>query len=634
MCGIVGLMHRDRSRPVPRTVINGMCAAIRHRGPDDVGIFLNGRVGLGMRRLSIIDLAGGNQPIFNEDRSVVLILNGEIYNYRQLRRDLETRGHIFRTKSDTETVVHLYEEFGPDCVSRLRGMFAFALWDQRVETLTLARDRFGIKPLYVISAPWGIAFASELKALVAARLTTRTLDWNAIDMFMHVGYVPAPATPFDDVVKVEPGPVLTWTAQDGAQSRRYWDHPQNRRETPAQVEERVLDWLDRSVEAHLVSDVPVAAFLSGGIDSSAVVASMAKFQQSPHAFTARYFGSGAAATDETDLARALAKQYGIRLTIVDVRPEIQQVFEPIVRALDEPIADDSLIPTWFVSEAVARDYKVALTGIGGDELFGGYARHIGLLIGDYYNRVAPGAIRRAIARGVSGLHDFSWAEVKLNRIKRFASSTGESAPARYVDYMARISADYRDRLYTSEFRDALSGDPTREHFDRVYDGGGGPKGFNAGLYLDYKTFLADDLLALSDRLSMAHSLEIRVPFVDHELVEEVFPLPDHVKIGFPWKNKRLLRMAQRGRLPAGHMRAPKRGFVGPTAAWLRRELRPLLLDELSADRLRRLGYFDPTAVTSLMEDHFARRHNREGILFALLCFSTWHRIYVETGLCS
>ncbi|PYP14784.1 MAG: asparagine synthase (glutamine-hydrolyzing), partial [Gemmatimonadetes bacterium] len=511
----------------------------------------------------------------------LIVFNGEIYNYQELRRGLTARGHRLRTHGDTETVLHLYEDLGPDCVKQLRGMFAFAIWDASSETLLLARDRLGIKPLYVITAPWGIAFASELKALVAARLTAGDLDWPALDAYFQLGYVPAPASPFRDIRKLEPGHWLQWRTDGEVTIRPYWDLPAEPAPAPLDVEHQVVEWIDDAVAAHLVSDVPVAAFLSGGLDSSAVVASMAAWASRhggdvPHAFTARYHGSDAARADETDLARRLADRYGVRLTVVDIQPDIRDVVEPIVHALDEPLADDSAIPTWSLSQIVGGSYKVALTGIGGDELFAGYRRHAGLLVAERYGRL-PRALR------------------------------GAAAPA---------------------LRSVVARNAERERFRQLDGRGGARGGLAAALYLDYKTYLADDILALSDRLSMAHSLEIRVPLVDHALIERVFPLPAQLKIR-RWRLKALLKRALRERLPAQHYRAPKRGFVGPTAAWLRRELRGMLQDELSPARLVRLGYFNPKIVAGLLDDHFSQRHNREGILWALLCFSTWHRLFVE-----
>ncbi len=605
-----------------------MCTALRHRGPDDEGLYVQGAVGLGMRRLSIIDLGGSQQPIFTEDRSKVIVFNGEIYNYQELRGGLTARGHTLRSSGDTETVVHLYEERGPDCVVPLRGMFAFAVWDATAETLLLARDRFGIKPLYVVTAPWGIAFASELKALHAAGLTSRALDWEALDTFFQLGYIPAPASPFADIRKIEPGHTLVWRREGDIVSRRYWQFPLHEHPSPPNPEARVREWLDGSVAAHLVSDVPVATFLSGGLDSSAVTASMALAGSAPHAFTARYSGSGATAADETELARTLANRYGAELTLIDIRPEIRDTFEPIVRALDEPHADDSAIPTWLLSQAVGSRYKVALTGIGGDELFAGYRRHIGLLATEHYARL-PARLRRLVGATSQLLPEPRNGTLGVDRLKRFLRTGNGAVPDRFLGLMSRLSNDERLALYTSALRPCISGHAASARFRDVFGANPTVSGLAAGLYLDYGTYLPDDILALSDRLSMAHSLEVRVPFVDHVLVEAVFPIPQRVKIGAWWQNKRLLRRALRPRLPAAHFRAPKRGFVGPTSAWLRHELRDLLTDELSPARQRRLGYFDPTAVESLLHDHFTGRQNQERILWALLCFSTWHRLYAE-----
>lgn len=629
MCGIVGLVHRTPEHGVSRATLTEMCDSIRHRGPDDQGLFVSGRVGLGMRRLSIIDLAGGHQPIFNEDRSKVIVFNGEIYNYRDLRRDLLARGHLIETSSDTETIVHLYEELGPECVTRLRGMFAFALWDASDQSLLLARDRFGIKPLYIVRGPWGLAFASELKALHAVGLTGGELDWQALDMYFRLGYIPAPATPFRSVRKLEPGHWLRWRDGD-VTTHRYWDLPLGDDVAPADLERHVLEWLDESVAAHMVSDVPVAAFLSGGIDSSAVVASMAQTGEPPHAFTARYHGTGAAAADETDLARLLAKRYQAKLTVVDVRPSVRELFEPIVHALDEPHADDSAIPSWLISEAVAADYKVALVGTGGDELFAGYPRHLGLLLSDWYARLP-----RVLRQGASALADLvpepRDASPGVNRLKRFLRVSGGAATDRYLDMLNRFPANgLGGTLYASGIREIIQHHPTLDLFRRLHDDGGAHAGVRTALYLDYKTYLPDDLLHLSDRVAMAHSLEIRVPFVDHPFVERAFPLPDRVRIGLGQK-KRLLRAALRERLPDQHFSAPKRGFVGPTAAWLRHELRDMLTDELSEARMGRLGFFDPNTVTRLIDEHTSRKHNWEGTLWALLCFSTWHRLYAESG---
>jgi len=629
MCGIVGLVHRDPARPVSYALIARMCEAIRHRGPDDEGFHVEGAVGLGMRRLSIIDLAGGRQPVYNEDKTCAIVFNGEIYNYRELRDGLTARGHVMTTHSDTETIVHLYEEMGERCVEPLRGMFALAIWDSRRQRLLLARDRFGIKPLYVVEAQWGLAFASELKALTAAGLTNRSLDWEALDAFFQLGYIPAPLSPFGDVRKLEPGFSLTWERGKGATRRRYWDLPKERREAPRDVEEQVVAWLDESVRAHLVSDVPVAAFLSGGLDSSAIVASMALAGEVPHAFTARYHGTSAEMADESGLARALVDRYGAKLSIIDVRPELTRIFEPIVAALDEPHADESAIPSWLISEAVGAQYKVALTGTGGDEMFAGYRRHLGLVLGGYARQV-PGPVRRTASALANALPEPRGGGLGVDRLKRFLRTEEAEVPDRMLGYFSRLPSLLRTKLYAPGMRDRIPGNAALDRYRSAHAEGGFDGSLSAALYLDYKTYLPDDILALSDRMAMAHSLEIRVPFADHVLLEHVFPLPDRLKVGLG-KTKRLLRRALKGRLPDAHFSAPKRGFVGPTASWLRHELRALVEDELSETRLGRLGYFNAGTVGEIQRDHYERRHNREGILWELLCFGVWHRVYVETA---
>ncbi|HEY2850579.1 MAG TPA: asparagine synthase (glutamine-hydrolyzing) [Gemmatimonadaceae bacterium] len=631
MCGIVGIVHRNRDIHVDAGAIRTMCDAIQHRGPDDQGVWVDGPVGLGMRRLSIIDLVGGRQPIFNEDRSKVIVFNGEIYNYRELRRGLVQRGHRFASDGDTEAILHLYEEAGADVVSHLRGMFGFALWDSASRSLLLARDRFGIKPLYYVAADWGIAFSSELKALCAIGATDRTLDWDALDAYFQLGYIPAPASPFRDVRKLEPGHHLTWRESGEITIERYYDLPEESADVPSGIEQRVLEQLDESVAAHMISDVPVAAFLSGGLDSSAVVASMALANPGapPHVFTARYSGSGSAAADESALATQLAHRYGAKLSVVEIAPQVRDVIEPIVRALDEPHADDSAIPTWTLSEIVGASYKVALTGIGGDELFAGYRRHAGLARAERFTRL-PLALRRGIARSAQLIPDVGGG-LHVDRLKRFARATGNGHDSAdiYLAMISRMADGERASLYAPEVGRSILGKAAHARFRTLRAQRGLPRGVDAALYFDYHTYLPDDILALSDRLSMAHSLEIRVPFVDHRLVDALYPLPAAMKAsGAP---KQLLRRALADRLPAGHMTAPKRGFVGPTSAWLRNELRPMIEDELSAARMSRLGLLSESAVSGLLRDHFGHRHNREAILWALLCFSTWHRLYVESA---
>jgi asparagine synthase (glutamine-hydrolysing) len=621
MCGIVGIVHTNPERPVEVQRIRAMCDSMRHRGPDDEGIALGRGAAIAARRLSIIDVEFGHQPIWNEDSTVAIAFNGEVYNHRDVRREAMERGHRFQTACDTEAVLHLAEDYGPQTPAKLRGMFSFAVWNDKRRELLLARDRFGIKPLYYVTGPWGLAFASELKTLVAAGITDRALDWSALDMYFELGYIVAPATPFLDVRKLPPAHTLVW--RDGeVYVERYWSLPRAS-DAPEPSTDEVLEWMDDSVRAHMVSDLPVAAFLSGGLDSSAVLASAAADGAPPHAFTCRYSGSGSAATDETALAAAMAERGGARLTVVDIHADIAGTFDRIIRALDEPLADDSAIPSWFLAERVAAEYKVALTGIGGDELFVGYRRHQAIMALDAWQMV-PRPIRGAIS-GLASLLPEPTGWPAIGRAKRFLDIGERGHASRYLGAVRRLGRDERSWLYGE--------DPTRGDFTSALRSLGviatesSPRdSLTAALVQDYRAFLADDVLALADRVSMAHGLELRVPFVDHEMVERIFPLPAHVKATV-WQRKRLLSKALKSRLPAEHFRAPKRGFTGPTGAWMRSELRPMLLDLASGDRIRRLGVLNATAVRGLVSDHLNSRRDRETSLWAVLCFLAWHEQY-------
>ena len=527
MCGIAGLAYSNPARPASADTVRGMCDAIAHRGPDDEGVFTSGPVGLGMRRLSIIDLAGGHQPVFNEDRSCAIVFNGEIYNYRELRDWLQSRGHVMQTHSDTETIVHLYEELGDRCVERLRGMFAFAIWDANRRRLLLARDRFGIKPLYVATGPDGLAFSSELKALHRSGITRHELDWVALESVFRVGYIPAPRTPFVGIRKLEPGHTLTWEPGGRERITRYWDVPTSPAHAMPRAEAHVLEQLDEAVRAHLVADVPVAAFLSGGLDSSAVVSSMALAGNGAHAFTVRYRGSGASGADESSLAAELARRYGVQLTVVDVEPDVRSTFERIVHALDEPHADESSVPTWLICERVAADYKVALVGTGGDELFGGYRRHFALGLAAAWQRF-PGAVRSAASAVAGRLPESRGGALRVTRLKRFLRSTGDSLASRYLSLQDKLGGI---PLFADALQDDVATAYARASFERHGDAAPRDGLIRPALYLDYKTYLPDDLLHLADRISMAHSLELRVPFVDHARVEALFPIRDWTRVG-------------------------------------------------------------------------------------------------------
>jgi asparagine synthase (glutamine-hydrolysing) len=620
MCGIAGLIHSDVSRPVTSDAVRALCDGLVHRGPDDYGEYVSGHVGIGMRRLSIIDLEGGHQPIPNEDETIWVVLNGEIYNYRCLREDLTARGHRLRTASDTEAIVHLYEEYGADCVSRLRGMFTFAIWDERRRTLLLARDRVGIKPLYYAALPEGLVFASELKALLAHPGIPRAIDSQALAEYFTFLCVPGARSILAGVRKLLPGHLLTY--RDGrVDLRRYWQV----QPTPdEQVSEQ--EWIDRlrerlrdAVESHLVADVPVGAFLSGGLDSGSMVALMARASAAPVRTFTIGFSDAAGSFDERAAAREVARHHATRHEECLLSPDIRELFPRIVGALDEPMADSSAVPTWLVCQETVRHVKVALSGLGGDELFGGYERYVGLHLSETYRGLPP-LVRRTLAH-VAGLVARNRSSREADRLTRFFEAAElPSVPDRYRGF---ISAFRRpEHVLRPDVCMALAGSGTR--YDDVVRELTAKEAVDWGLFADLYTYLPDDLLTLTDRISMAHSLEVRVPFLDHELIEFVSRIPARFKVrGF--RKKILFRRAIRPWVPASHLRRAKQGFSIPLADWLRGPLRSMLGDLASSRHMRESPWLDAAVVHRLVDEHLSGRVTHEVRLWAILCFLEWER---------
>ena len=593
-----------------------------HRGPDDHGEYIDGRVGIGMRRLSIIDLQGGRQPISNEDGTIWVVLNGEIYNYRQLRNDLVARGHHFRTTSDTEVIVHLFEEFGEECVHRLRGMFAFAIWDARRQALMLARDRLGIKPLYYASLPEGLVFASELKALLTHPGISRELDPKAVaEYFTHL-CVPGEMSIFKLIRKLLPAHVLTY--RDGQlRLTRYWHVQPNSDESRSEDEwvEQVRERLRETVELHLVADVPVGAFLSGGLDSGAMVALMARASADPVRTFTVGFTTPAGSFDERVPARAVAERYATVHQECLLAPDVVDVLPRIVHAFDEPFADSSAIPNFLVCQETARHVKVALSGLGGDELFGGYERYVGLQWGEAYRRL-PRLARLAIARLVRNLPNDNGMSRLSDRLGRFVAAGDMSSADRYRSF---VSAFWNvDELLHPDVRGSWErGD---SQYDRVIRGLVVENAVDLGSFADLYLYLPDDLLTLTDRISMAHALEVRVPFLDHELVELVARMPARFKIR-RFRKKVLFRRAVAPWLPAGHLDRSKQGFSVPMAEWLRGALRPLLSDLVGSQSWRESPWLDQSTVRRLVDEHLTRQVSHENRLWAIICFLEWERQY-------
>ncbi|HYU59878.1 MAG TPA: asparagine synthase (glutamine-hydrolyzing) [Solirubrobacterales bacterium] len=616
MCGICGLVSLDGATPPDPDVLAAMSETLVHRGPDSEGAVVDGPVGLAARRLSIIDLEGGDQPIANEDGTIHVVQNGEIYNHRALRRDLERRGHRFATACDTEVLVHLYEERGPAFVEELRGMFAIALWDSRARRLVLGRDRFGIKPLLYRMHEGVLSFASELKAILRQPGFAATVDLEALGAFLAFNAIPAPLTIFEKVRKLPAGHVLVW---DGGEPRvsRYARprpaDPEDVRDEPMEVLAAELrDRLRNSVRAHLVSDVPVGVMLSGGVDSSALTA-LASQESSERVMTFS-IGFEESSFDELSTARLVAERYGTDHHELVVRPDAIELLPKLVDAFDEPFADSSALPTYLVSELASRDVKVALSGEGGDELFGGYYTYVADAIAPWAGRAAS-VLRPAVEALPSSSSKASFDY----RAKRFVRGARLPSLERHHAWKEIFSPDARAELLSASARHRA--DPLDVYRERYAETEGADE--LARLQdVDLGIYLVDDLLVKTDRASMAHSLEARVPFLDTVVADLALALRRRHKVmGFA--KKRLLRRALAPLVPRAVVHGRKQGFSAPIAAWLRGELEPFAREVLSPQAISRQGYFRPEAVTRLIDDHVSRREDLSRQIWGLLSFTLW-----------
>lgn len=603
-----------------------MVERLHHRGPDDVGVVTLPGVGLGLKRLSIIDVAGGRQPLNNETGSITFVGNGEIYNYRAVREELIELGHRFATGSDMEVVVHGYEVWGDRVVSRLNGQFAFALWDGPRQRLLAARDRGGEKPLYYFEAADDIVFASEIKALLTRADVPRRLDLEGLDTFLTYEFIVAPHTIFQGIRKLPAAHMLT-VEKGNVSIERYWDAP-----VETDVERTEEDWaaelrttLRRAVESQMMSDVPLGAFLSGGIDSSAVVAFMADTSLQPVKTFSIGFREGS--YDETSYSREIAALFGTEHREEQVEPRVRELFDQLVVHLDEPFADTSLFPTYLVSEVAARDVKVVLSGDGGDELFAGY---------DWYeaDRILrtlswfPGRTGlRALAAVSELLPPTEKKKGFINKAKRFLTGAAAAPGLEHYRWLTYLGPQDKQELYSDDFLAALSS------FDAsacVVGSLRSPREdlLNRQLYTDFQIFLADDILVKVDRMSMATSLEARAPFLDRDVIELAFRMPGGMKLQGSTR-KYILKKAMRGILPPSILNRGKEGFSIPMKNWLRGDLRPLMLDLLSEERIKRRGLFRWPAVEKRLSQHLAGRANHAHQLFPLMVFERWAEEFLD-----
>jgi asparagine synthase (glutamine-hydrolysing) len=624
MCGIAGKFNFDPDRPIDRARLSAMTTVIAHRGPDSDGFYVADGIGLGHRRLSIIDLSTGDQPLANEDGTIWIVFNGEVYNFAEIRVELEAHGHRFRTHSDTEVIVHAYEQWGDRAVDRFRGMFAFALWDQPKRRLLLVRDRLGVKPLYYSATAAGVTFGSEIKSLLEDPDVPRGWSAEALDAYLALQYIPSPQTMYRGIWKLPAAHLLV--AEHGRVSvRRYWDLQFTGDGDPAR-EEEYLERLDalvnESVRLRLVSDVPLGAFLSGGIDSTAVVAAMADACGADRVVTTSV-GFDEHAFNELEHARIVARHLGVRQHEQVVKPDVADLLPKLAWHLDEPFADSSAVPTYYVSKAAREHVTVALSGDGGDELWAGYARHrveqweqaarqwLGPTGGSIAGRMAA-----RLPLGVKGARS----------LRHLALSPAEACARKHA--YGLFDADVRGSLYARDFAHEVRDADPFIGFRLAYDSCPSPDPLDRALYVDVKTYLVDDIMTKVDKMSMAVSLESREPLLDHKLLEFAATVPSALKLK-NGRGKHLLRRLLERRIPTSIVDRPKHGFEAPIGEWLRGPLAPMVDALLCDGRMRDRGVFDDRAVTALWSEHRDGRRDHRHRLWSLVMLELWFRQFVD-----
>ncbi len=625
MCGICGILYEDKEKKVEKFALRQMCDSIVHRGPDDEGQVIFGPLGLGMRRLSIIDLTTGHQPLSNEDESIWIVFNGEIYNYRELRAELEKLGHRFRTMSDTESILHGYSAWGVSVLEKLNGMFGFAIWDVRKKKLLLARDRLGIKPLYYYRDEEKLVFGSEIKAILKYPGVRRNIDVKALNNFLTFEYIPAPRSIFQDIRKLEPGHWLSW--QDGKiDIQSYWTLvPHVTAYDEVTAGERLTELLEDSVRLRLVSDVPLGAFLSGGIDSSIIVSLMAKGMNQP----VKTFSIGFKESSYNELiyARAVARKYNTEHHEFMVEAKALDLTEKLIRQLDEPFADFSIFPTFLVSQ-MARDYvTVCLSGDGGDELFGGYDTYRAHRFDRRYYHRLPKMIKKGLFNPIArALPPTEKKKGAINSFKRFIEGTQLPRSLHHARWMVFLDQIEREKLFYPDILNVLLREDSYDFIHRHSQAANGCDDLTRASYIDVKTYLVDNILVKVDRMSMATSLEARVPYLDHRVVEMALSMPPDLKMrGFT--TKYLLKKIFWHHLPKEVQHRDKQGFSIPIKNWIRNELKPMMLDLLNPQRIRQQGYFNDGFVSQIVEDHIQGRENHSHKLWALMVFEQWYDLY-------
>ena len=625
MCGIFGVASINGLKGIN---IRSSTDTLYHRGPDDYGDYQDDYVAIGHRRLSIIDLDGGHQPMINNKKTSIIIFNGEIYNYREIKKSLEKKGYVFSTNSDTETILYAYEEWGQECVSHLRGMFAFAIWDKYNQELFIARDRLGIKPLFYAEYNGIFYFASEIKAILNESPITKEIDKLALTSYFSLSYIPAPLTIYSNIRKLLPGHTITWK-NGKTRFNKYWDlyFQPDRDKSESYFTDGIVQLLNESVGAHMISDVPLGAFLSGGIDSSVIVSLMPEFtDERINTFCMGFGGNTGGYLDERVYARLVANQYSTRHHEYEVQPKAEGIIDRLIELFDEPFADDSVIPSYYVSKIASEHVKVILSGLGGDELFAGYERYLCLRYQAIYSKI-PKFIRKDIfANLVDKIPERSDGHYTINHLKRFIRGGALEPDQCYISYLimlnSRIRKDFfnEKKIFDGYFDDCVN--LLADYFNS--DNIDGPKdSVDRALFCDIKTYLPEDILALSDRVSMQHSLEVRVPFLDHKLMEFCATIPPELRLkGFD--KKYLLKKAFKGRIPDEVISHRKQGFVGPTSKWISTDLKQYVIKTLSRKNIDKHGYINPLTVDKILDEHFSGKQIHDKLIWSMVVFQKWY----------
>jgi asparagine synthase (glutamine-hydrolysing) len=622
MCGICGKVYGHPERRVELSLIRRMADLLQHRGPDAEGFHVRNEAGLGHRRLKIIDLEGGRQPMFNEDGSVVITFNGEIYNFQDLRQELRKCGHVFQTNSDTEVLIHGYEQWQTELLPRLRGMFAFAIWDDRRKSLFMARDRMGKKPLYYFSNEHEIVFASELKSLLVDPDVPREIDAEALDAYFALGYIPSPKTIYRNVCKLLPATYLIWQGGE-TKTVAYWDcfFHSNGHYEEAETIETLRSRLTDAVQVRLISDVPLGAFLSGGLDSSCVVALMSRLKKEP--VVAATVGFHEEEFDEVKYSRMVATHCGMAMYEHVVTPDLESLLPKLVWHFDEPFADSSAVPTYYVSQVARRHVTVALSGDGGDESFAGYTRRYRFeALESYWRERIPGWIRTGVIRPAASLYPKADWLPRCLRAKSVLTNLASSAARGYFNSLSITPARVRRKLFSDDFIKNVDGDFAYSLFARLFEESKASDPVSRAQYVDLKTFLAEDVLVKVDRMSMAHGLEVRSPLLDHQVVEYAAGLPSHAKLR-NGVSKFVLKRAMEELLPPAIVYRGKHGFEAPVAKWLRHGLKRFaegyLFESPGAD-----GIFDGAYLSKMWQAHQRGTQNHAFALWSVLMYKIWH----------